>query len=455
MIIECQRLFDGTTIVEARRIIIEDDRIVAVEPLVGPVSAPYHAHEEVIACRFAMPGLIDSHVHVYGYQEGPPVYKPFEPHEDFMRLLLYAGVTTVRDMGNALESLHYLRQWSEREQGVRLFSAGPPLDCEPLSLRFARLIQHEADAEQAVERLAFEGVHFIKAYCNVPPALLEAIIRTARRHHLKTAVAPKATTAREACLAGAWSLEHLIQLIEPSWTPRVDWPTANDIAGLFRLWALVDLQSDAVGEFIELLKRHAVAVCPALLAARRQVLLDEAINEPYLDYMVAVMPYHRYLKGMRNPFSYTIGKRYLMRYLPYPQLDKMAQREVEHGWEKMLGFLLLLHQHGVNLVAGVDSPNPSVVPGFSLHHEMRLWVQAGIPAVDVLAAATSQAANMLGVETAGAIRPGAWADLLLLESDPSTDIRALSAPQNQVICRGRRVDRPKLKTAIMAKLEQE
>jgi hypothetical protein len=80
---------------------------------------------------------------------------------------------------------------------------------------------------------------------------------------------------------------------------------------------------------------------------------------------------------------------------------------------------------GVRLLTGTDSGDPNVVPGFSLHDELRLFVEAGVPAIEAIGAATIEAARSLGVaDVVGSIEPGKAADVVLLAADPLADIRS-------------------------------
>jgi imidazolonepropionase-like amidohydrolase len=87
----------------------------------------------------------------------------------------------------------------------------------------------------------------------------------------------------------------------------------------------------------------------------------------------------------------------------------------------LLRMVKLLHDAGVTLVAGTDS-----MPGFTLHRELELYVQAGIPAPRVLRIATSGAARVAGRDRdLGAIAPGKLADLILVDGDPAQRISDL------------------------------
>jgi imidazolonepropionase-like amidohydrolase len=81
-----------------------------------------------------------------------------------------------------------------------------------------------------------------------------------------------------------------------------------------------------------------------------------------------------------------------------------------------------LHKAGVPLLAGTDTPNPFVVPGFSLHDEIALLVEAGLTPFAALAASTREAARFLGGDW-GLLEAGRPADLVVLDANPLDDIR--------------------------------
>jgi imidazolonepropionase-like amidohydrolase len=101
-------------------------------------------------------------------------------------------------------------------------------------------------------------------------------------------------------------------------------------------------------------------------------------------------------------------------------------------------------QHGVSLVTGSDAGNFLVIHGPTVQHEIQLWVQAGIAPSAALQAATSNAARLLGEENKfGSIRPGADADLLIVDGNPLEDITATERI-SMVIFKGERLDRTTL-----------
>ena len=106
--------------------------------------------------------------------------------------------------------------------------------------------------------------------------------------------------------------------------------------------------------------------------------------------------------------------------------------------------LLRAWKAGVRLVMGSDSGNPLVFPGPSMHRELQLWVQAGIPAAVALQAATGNGATLLGAAGhIGGIRKGMDANLLLVDGNPLQDITATERI-SLVVFKGERLQRPDL-----------
>jgi imidazolonepropionase-like amidohydrolase len=71
------------------------------------------------------------------------------------------------------------------------------------------------------------------------------------------------------------------------------------------------------------------------------------------------------------------------------------------------------------MIPGTDS-----LAGYTLHHELELYVRAGIPAAEVLRMATLTPALVMGVnKDLGLVAPGKLADMVLIDGDPTKDIR--------------------------------
>ena len=77
---------------------------------------------------------------------------------------------------------------------------------------------------------------------------------------------------------------------------------------------------------------------------------------------------------------------------------------------------------GVRIVLGTGAGSTLNFPGASAHREMELLTKAGLSPMEAIIAATNNAATLLGKGDAGTVERGKWADLVLLDADPLTDI---------------------------------
>ncbi len=437
--IDCDELFDGHRLQKGARIRVEDGTVTRVERRNGGGETRSTDGPTLLRVAFAMPGLVDSHVHISGYREGMPAGQPFEPVKTFVRSCLYNGLTTLRDTGNNLETVLYLRKWTDKNYGPRIYGSGPLLDTPPLTWPFSRVVQTKEDARHHVACLRMETMDLVKSYVRITPDLLGAIVESATEAGLPVAADCSATTPRQAAGIGVRSLEHVANLLDEEMLGAPLQPGLSLIERA-RAWSRVDLASRGVATLIDLLLERQTVVCPTLLVSRRWCLVDEMVNDPYLDYAAAVMPYHKYLKRLRGPMGMALGGRYMRQYMPIPSLSRSEQAEVEAGLRRMGELTCRLAESGVRLVAGTDSPNPSLAPGFSLHQELAEMVRHGISPEAALASATSSPASLLGQTDGGVVTVGASADLLLLDASPIDDMANLARIRH-VICRGHLVDR--------------
>ena len=82
-----------------------------------------------------------------------------------------------------------------------------------------------------------------------------------------------------------------------------------------------------------------------------------------------------------------------------------------------------LYDANFTLLVGTDLLDPGIIPGYSVHEEMNIWQESGIPAIDILRSATIIPAKFFGIDkTLGSIEEGKKASFILLRANPLTDI---------------------------------
>ena len=109
-----------------------------------------------------------------------------------------------------------------------------------------------------------------------------------------------------------------------------------------------------------------------------------------------------------------------------------------------------MQRAGVRLMIGTDMANDWLVPGFSVHDELALFVRSGMTPAEALRAATLTPARYLhATDSLGTIAPGHVADLVLLDANPLTDIRNTRRIR-AVVANGRLFDRAALDSILDA-----
>ena len=67
-------------------------------------------------------------------------------------------------------------------------------------------------------------------------------------------------------------------------------------------------------------------------------------------------------------------------------------------WQNWAQMVKDMNKAGIPLMVGTDLMCPALIPGYSVHEEMAIWQEAGIPAADVLRSATIVPARFMGLD---------------------------------------------------------
>jgi imidazolonepropionase-like amidohydrolase len=119
-----------------------------------------------------------------------------------------------------------------------------------------------------------------------------------------------------------------------------------------------------------------------------------------------------------------------------------AQWEVfQAQYEREKEIVGMMAAAGVGFLAGSDTPTPWAFPGFGLHDELELLVEAGLTPLQALQAATLNPARFFGLtDDLGTIAEGRLADVVLLDANPLEGIRN-TRRIHAVVVNGRLLDR--------------
>jgi imidazolonepropionase-like amidohydrolase len=364
-------------------ILIEDGVIKAAGPRAA-VHIPHGAQILDAAGKFAIPGLWDMHAH-YEQVEWGPIY-------------LAAGVTSVRDVGNEFDFITALHQQLDRRQnpaiGPHLEFAGI-IDGSGLISLGAVTADTPEQAVTLVERYKTAGARQIKIYSSVKPEILKAICAAAHQRGLTvTGHVPNGITAIDGINDGMDQINH-IQYDVPYFTH----PALNADGKPDRTKPpVVELDSPKAKEFIQVLKEHHTVLDPTMVIFET-FMHSAPMNqlEPGMDHLPP---------QLREALDF-----------PVPPPNQKAL--VDARWASYMATLRTLHAAGIPIVAGTDQ----TIPGYSLHRELEIYVDAGFTPLEALQSATIVAARALGMESeSGSLQKGKRGDVILLDADPLADI---------------------------------
>ncbi len=390
-VIRAGRIFDSEagTFAPGREILVRDGRIVAVG---DKVDRPAGARIIDLSRYTVLPGLIDAHTHLL-YLEGVTGGLTMEGIKALVieglplralhgaaraRTFLEAGITTVRDLGNAGKFGDVaLRQAIEdgSVDGPRMFVSGPGLSpvggqfpglkpgYEHLAADEYQIVRSPEQAADLVRENVTHGATVIKIYSNNTPNRgnltieeIRAIVSAAKLHGVRVAAhATSDAAVHRAASAGVNSIEHAYQVADST---------------------------------LALMAKNGITLVPTDIDSL-SILRYEALSNPG-----GPPPSPERIRG------YLAGGR-----------DRLM-RAVKAG---------------VTITAGSDNYLDLQWPqGVAAKRNLTAYREAGMTAAQVLQAATINDARLLGMDgRLGVIKAGAWADLIAIDGDPERDFTAV------------------------------
>jgi imidazolonepropionase-like amidohydrolase len=353
--------------------------------------SPYSAAEFIDAKGAALlPGLWDMHTHL----------------GDVDALLnIAAGITSARDLGNDTDSILTLKEKIDGGQaiGPRLVLAGLIDGRGPFKGPTNLLVDNEEEGRKAIDFLVSKRYEGLKIYSSIKPELVPFLAKYAHDHGLRVSGhIPAGMRAENAVDAGYDEVQH-INMLALNFMPDVtETRTPARFTELAKRGADLDLKSAEVQAFIAKLKARGVVVDPTVTVFEGMFTARMGETSPSYAMIADRLPPQ------------------VRRYLVTGGLSVPEGMDAKYraSFAKMLDFVGELHRAGVTIVPGTDG-----IAGFTLHRELELYVQAGIPPSDVLRMATLIPAQVLKREKdLGTIEPGKLADFILVDGDPTKNI---------------------------------
>ncbi len=393
---------DSERVVENQTVIVRDGLIEQIGSN-DQVSIPGDAMVIDGTGKYLMPGLTDMHVHI--------------EYENDMLLQVANGVTSVRNMwGNTdkkllfgmPDQLELRRQIDEGKLlGPTIYTTGPVMEGSPANHPLQNVYEKPEAARESVSWQSDQEYDFIKVYDHLSPDVYEAILETARENHIEVVGhVPFAVGLDNVLGSGQKTIEHLTGYIDPDAVEFI-------------------IPEDQLGEYAQKTREAGVWNCVTLSEYPKSKETPEGFqrlqNQPGIIYL---SPGTRLL----SPFLYMMSaKSHTYAGEDYPQRIASLNRQMVKA----------LHEAGAGILLGTDAAQAYHLPGFSLHEELAMLVEAGLSPYEAIETGTRNAAVAMGKKAEfGTVEVGKRADMILLDKNPLADVSNLQE-RSGVMLRGR------------------
>jgi imidazolonepropionase-like amidohydrolase len=378
------RIIDGTGAAPVADgvLVVRNGKIEAVGPAAKVKIAP-GARRVGVRGKTIMPGLINSHGHV-GETQGLRSGAQFYNEENVLSQLgLYAryGVTTVWSLGGDRELAVKLRdaQSTPALNRARIYVAGPVVVGDtPEAAR--KMVDQVAAMKADIVKIRVDDN--LGSGRKMAKPVYDAVLDQAQRHKMRVAA-------------------HIFYLDDAK-------SLLNGGVGLIA-HSIRDKEVDA--ETIELLKKRDVCVCPTL-TREVSTFVYESTPAFFQDPFFLREADKKVLEELQEP-----KRQQQMRESKSAQQYKAALEMASRNLKKLV-------DSGVRIAFGTDTGPPARFQGYFEHMELELMAKAGLTPMQIVKSATGDAARCMNLAgQVGTLAPGAWADFLVLGSNPLDDIK--------------------------------
>jgi len=349
------------------------------------------------AGKTMIPGLWDMHGHL-STEQGI--------------LNIASGVTGVRDIGNEHNNIiNVTKQFDSGDViGTHVFRSGFIDKHSPYATKMGKTVNTLEEALKAVDWYADQGYQQIKLYSSISPEWVKPIAERVHKKGMRlSGHIPAFMTAEEAVRAGFDEIQHLNMVFLNFLGKNVDTRKKLRFTIPGTQSGKLDLDSDEVANFIQLLKDKGTAVDPTMALIRYSFSAEAGkVNVAMEDIADNVPP--------------TIKRFFSTAMLDIKQEER---KDYQASVEAMLKMIKKLHDEGVQIIAGTD-----FIAGLTLHSELKTYALAGIANADIIKLATIDSAKLVGMDKkTGSIEVGKMSDLVIIDGNPiknMDDIRKVS-----------------------------
>ncbi len=396
---------DTERVLENQDVVVSDGKIKGLGPT-GKVKYGTSALVVDSKGKYLIPGLAEMHAHI-------PPNDNVEAQKEVLRLFVVNGVTTIRGMLGHPTHLTLRDQVKRGEVlGPHIYTSGPSFN--------GNSVTRPEEGINKVREQKDAGYDFLKLHPGLTLENFNAIVKTANEvgitygGHVSAAVG-----VWRAIDANYATIDHCDGFIE-GMVPGIEAMTPEQI-GFFGLFVANKADLSQIPKLVEKLREHRVWVVPTQSLYERWISADKSPEDlraaPEMKYMDSktLDQWVKSKQGQMSAAGYNakdVGKYIALR----RQLIKACS------------------QGGVGMLLGSDAPQVFNVPGYSIHHELRYMVQAGLTPYEALKMGTVNVAAFYGLSSSsGAVAVGMVSDLVLLNANPLKDINATSSIEGVMI----------------------
>ena len=312
--------------------------------------------------------LIDAGAGIGGYRENltEPLLRAARA---ILRLLTESGIGGLRVGSSSwAEQAHFRALLDQAGPAAPALTGGGPVltDGEPASDR-QRWITGDAELARALDVAVLEGASWV-VFQTDDPGFAGAGVRAAHARGLRVAL-------RENDLfTGVGNL--------------VRQRTADRGLAVLSAWA--EAPADVPLRQAAELAERGVGLTSELLTLHRSVFLREALQAPFLEENVAILPHVRWVMQMRRGTGYVAGRSALREHTGLSEPTRAEAKQAAEGWRRLTETVGRLHAGGVRILPASTAPQLTLLPGFGLKEELVCLAAAGVPLEELLARATDR-----------------------------------------------------------------